>query len=500
LREGIDPSSAADSILQIYEVESEAKRKFLKSNQISLRKSLHSYSRDHFGYDQYNNDLTSYTTSLILRDKQRSARNLDLSNTFEVDLLEFKSVKLTNSDDQSLLFNKVFDRVILDGKIPSFEGMSLKRGDMAKEVVKTIKAIFIESGEVWDKSDIQMYFDSMRRNIGNFEPFDLNGIQNPVLQSLAAFILKGEDFESLKSYLETNAMPDYRYAFALWGAMIGYVSIPRALIQRSLRFQEIAKLHKEALESLGQDEKGISVTGTTSDKEEPAPNLQISDVPFPIREAQETFKKRTLKIFDSTYCRKPKGAEQLREILVKVLQDLEERNEEDGLLLLTKLEKYPGWDKKPKPWLKLKEGLCKEVKDRSKENRELTLPFEDQIEPEIETGFISTSTKKNNYASSVLEPGNLLTIVRHHFPNLNEKVTDHINWFVGNYSQEFKDENGRVGPGMYASHLRDNASVLAHFDKYIKQKEKHHVNDYKKVPVKEILELLYSIYRVHQDS
>lgn len=54
-------------------------------------------------------------------------------------------------------------------------------------------------------------------------------IDNPVLQSVAAFILKGEDYDSLKSYLETNAVTQYQYALALWGGLVGYVSIPRTI-------------------------------------------------------------------------------------------------------------------------------------------------------------------------------------------------------------------------------------------------------------------------------
>ncbi len=50
------------------------------------------------------------------------------------------------------------------------------------------------------------------------------------MQNLAAFVLKGEDFEELKDYLEANAVEDCRYAFALWGALTGYVSISRKVL------------------------------------------------------------------------------------------------------------------------------------------------------------------------------------------------------------------------------------------------------------------------------
>lgn len=261
-----------DFLFKKFEVENEAKTKFLERNQLSLHKPLSSYSK--FGYSGlalYRDGLTSHTKSAMLRDKQDCSGELSFSNILDVDLKEFKSVRMKTTDELSRLFNNVLDRIIWCGQISSLEKIRTNRQIVASDVVTTLKGIIEDGGMQWKDSDFQSYFHRMRKNISKSEPFYLNDEKiNLVLQSVAAFVLKGEDFDSLKSYLEINAVPDYRYAFALWGAIIGYVSIPRTLIESCLSSQETVKLHKSALNALGFDEEGVSLR-SAPESNEPIP-------------------------------------------------------------------------------------------------------------------------------------------------------------------------------------------------------------------------------------
>ena len=76
----------------------------------------------------------------------------------------------------------------------------------------------------------RQYINAIFKNVSDFEPFDLNSLKNNELQSIAAFILKGEDWDALVRYVEDNAMADLRYVMALWGAIEGYSSIHKKLV------------------------------------------------------------------------------------------------------------------------------------------------------------------------------------------------------------------------------------------------------------------------------
>lgn len=142
-----------------------------------------------------------------------------------------------------------------------------------------------------------------------------------------------------------------------------------------------------------------------------------------------------------------------------------------------------------------------EEKDFGGENQEfsLELPKEENIDLKK---FSSASEITNTFAKSILEPGNLLAIVNHYFPNLDKQVGLDINWFTGNFSQNYKNEEGKVSRGVYANSSKDNATVLERFSRFFHNR--HKVNNwrirkiYDTVPVDEIIKVLYKIYGSHR--
>ena len=224
------PTAILDKILRDLGVENEAKSRFLADEGISLRKSLRSYSlTGTYGYEQYNQELRLHTHACIVRNRKEILNGTLFQDQLEVDTSSFESVTLSNESEDDRLFNNIAKQIIWDNLVPSLEEIRINRKDVAVNVVKTLRSIIEGMGQQWQGSDTQAYFDSMRKNISKYEPFELMDIDNPVLQSVAAFILKGEDYDSLKSYLETNAVTQYQYALALWGGLVGYVSIPRTI-------------------------------------------------------------------------------------------------------------------------------------------------------------------------------------------------------------------------------------------------------------------------------
>jgi len=79
----------------------------------------------------------------------------------------------------------------------------------------------------WETSGIRDYLNGLLDNIEDYKPFNINS-KNELLQSIAIFILKGENLEKLFESLKINNI-DYRIAFGLWGATFGFSSIPKTV-------------------------------------------------------------------------------------------------------------------------------------------------------------------------------------------------------------------------------------------------------------------------------
>lgn len=343
-----------DKLLQELGVETAAKSKFLSEQNLTLRKPFSSYSHiGTIGYEQYNQDLVTHTKSAIFHENMERLEHISLKDYMNVDLVSYNSVMLSSIDEKSDFFNKILYRIIWNNLIPSHEEIRINRKDVAVNVVKTLKAIMEDSGTQWQDSEVQAYFDRMRKNISKYEPFELTDISDPVLQSVAAFVLKGEDYESLKSYLEVNAICDYRYALAMWGAMIGYVSIPRSLLDGFNR-SAVTTLYHQVESVLGNSDFTLSYSVPQITLQPDPQNTYINN------ESSEQFHRRVIAFFESTIVKNQKKdkKESLREGLNRALDEFgDDTNPIKFVSLLNDFVEY-GWKPSLKPWQTLRDYLA----------------------------------------------------------------------------------------------------------------------------------------------
>jgi len=108
-----------------------------------------------------------------------------------------------------------------------------QRLDVALDGAKALRTLI---GSEWEGSSHQKYINALLNNIKNGSAFDFNGSNSLIIQSFAAFILKGDDLQKLEDYLIANSIGDFRIAFALWGVMFGFSKIPKTIY--NLPFQQ----------------------------------------------------------------------------------------------------------------------------------------------------------------------------------------------------------------------------------------------------------------------
>lgn len=112
-----------------------------------------------------------------------------------------------------------------------------QRLDIAMEGAKAIRALI---GSQWEGSAYQNYINALLNNIKSGSEFDFDASTSLVMQSFAAFILKGDDLQKLEAFLTLHGIGDFRIAFALWGAMFGFFKLPKTLYNLPIQQGEVA--------------------------------------------------------------------------------------------------------------------------------------------------------------------------------------------------------------------------------------------------------------------
>ena len=239
-------SSDERGILAKFEVLKEAFYRFLRKNRLTLAPEL-PYSKDSKeAWVRYRDDLNDYTEALVNKERQAlSAVNWN-------------------------------DIVVQDGRI-SLVGyelincllLTIRRGELNKEQIRisresSMKLVLSEVSailqkrlgqEAWSQHPAErLYINQLYKNIADFEPFSLNSIDNDELKAIAAFLLKGEDFDALVRYLEDNETANYRLVLCLWGALEGYASIHKTLLSPVLSANNVCRVNS----LLGIQEKSLS--------------------------------------------------------------------------------------------------------------------------------------------------------------------------------------------------------------------------------------------------
>lgn len=228
-------SSDEKGILAKFEVLKEAFCRFLRKNRLTQAPEL-PYSKDSKEtWIKYRDALNDYTETFVNKERKASS------------------------------FTKWDDVVIQDGHISliNFELINylllkIRRGELSKEQIRisresAMKLVLSEVSMilqnrlgqgVWGQyPEERLYINQLYKNIAEFKPFSLNSIENDELKAIAAFMLKGEDFDALIRYLEDNGTSNYRLVLCLWGALEGYASIHKSLLVPVLSANNVCQVN-----------------------------------------------------------------------------------------------------------------------------------------------------------------------------------------------------------------------------------------------------------------
>ena len=221
------PSDALNKLLKLYDEENVLKTNFMKKNGLRSYVSLSQYGYDNI--EAYRDSLKSYTSQIVKEDQIKQVSEFNVANTFDLDPT-CETCMLTRDSQETMLFNKFIDTILWHGTAPTSDTLRTDRFNIATQITIAAKNIWESLNWQWQGSPAQQFMNDLRQNIKSFTPLDVKKQDNPILKALAAFILKGEDFDAIVQFCEDNSYSDYSYSLALWGATIGYVKIPKPII------------------------------------------------------------------------------------------------------------------------------------------------------------------------------------------------------------------------------------------------------------------------------
>lgn len=179
------------------------------------------------------------------------------------DYVEFIKARLVNIVIRYIMANSITPEKLLANRMGFYM-------NVMTEIVSILKD---EMGEqAWQDSKEKAYVNNIYAFINDPAfSFELNGVENVELKSIAAFILRGQSFKDCVAYLRINEVEDYRFVLSLWGCLCGYMEMNKdalccvlsmsnyELVYQKVFGTELAEITQNIVTSFTQDHSSESI-------------------------------------------------------------------------------------------------------------------------------------------------------------------------------------------------------------------------------------------------
>lgn len=164
------------------------------------------------------NEIKSVNDKISSEHKHLNTRDSEI--VFIDDKLEKIEEKLFESEKEKQLYKSIY-QLILNKTEPFFK-INEKKTDLADDITKEAKQVY---NEEWKDSHTCAFLNMLRRHLRGAE-FSQKW-NNGLLSSIAAVLIKGDDWEKLLHFMQSQKMSDYRIAFSLFGLLTGFANLTR---------------------------------------------------------------------------------------------------------------------------------------------------------------------------------------------------------------------------------------------------------------------------------
>lgn len=179
-------------------------------------------------------DFASFCVSELLKNKEIVVADLCLS---EITFPDGQGQSEQDSQDIELLKSWVND-TLLQKKYHGNPNVYM--ADLSDEIIIRAEEAY---KDLWEDSNIRQLLNEMRHYVrGEDNRFTWNEI---LTSSIAAVIVKGDDWKELLAFMQSKGMCDYRLAFAFYGELQGFANLDRLFTDFFYRYDCSGDAYKD---------------------------------------------------------------------------------------------------------------------------------------------------------------------------------------------------------------------------------------------------------------
>jgi len=384
-----------------------------------------------------------------------------------VSALQLTSQKAVADEDMKNIYlvwvNEVLNSSQYNGKISSFNAQ------LSDEITQKAKEVLSER---WEQSEVRAYLNKLRRHIRG-EEFNQEW-NNGLLSSVAAVLIKGDDWEQLLRFMQSKGMYDYRIAFSIYGVLNGFANMTRDFTDLLLNQQSeyVADIFKEFYgQLLGKDITVNMSSVVERDSEQSNEVIKESDL-----NNQRDVVKRwqdEKRQFVEYITRGNKNKKKLQKSLEEAFIQYGDKTDDVGFITL--LSKFDGWKTKngySKAWCSMKEKFAPDYNHFTSTEYSLFDNQSDEVQQESHIDALNVEKK-----SPVSVKTNNRSIIQDDFAYKHIEECYFLGINVSLIVSFFKDFQISYRSGYYYKnqhqYKRNNNDVIDHFCKWcLSQKNK----------------------------
>lgn len=298
--------------------------------------------------------------------------------------------------------NEIFASKNFNGKISTF------KAELSDAITQRAKDML---GEKWADSDMKQQLNQVRHYVrGQEASFNWNDV---LIASLASVLSKGNEWDSLLSFMRHKQISDYRIAYAIYGELHGFANMTRDFTDYLYGLSNksyIAEVYKEIYGQLFGDSAQLLDFDPYSTPKDTVVNTQMASWKEDVLQTWKTLNRQKNR----------------KELLGELKKTLEQVNNIDSLIDSLFKEKF--WSKATKLQNDFKKGLGfkKKVKRESRNNIESGDLF-------ANSNVVSSLgvSKKSSDEYFSLDP-KAWDYVKDYIPQISQmKIREDFDWFIG---------------------------------------------------------------------
>lgn len=340
--------------------------------------------------------------------------------------------------------------------------------------------------------------------------------------SLLAVVERGDEWQEIIEYLEDYWHNDYRLAFAYYGVLYGFASLPRDFTDILYLYKDkayLSQLYAEIHRQLHQKEIVCNFANVpTMNIDEPrdwCADTYSSITSFAVAggSTNDSFKakiKAEVELVWNNVLKSVPDQARKKERFYKALNNF---YGDDLISFMAELNDYSGWEKTNMPWKNLLD--CLGIK-KAYEQKYGSLNQSDKVDSDEKSSVGSSQSLDDLFTHGVeckeandsitMELGSMLTdnswwnetagLVADN--DSRKQYLKDVEWFVENHEDKYRDMKKGLIDGHYKGQDQSNSQVLDRFVRFLKNKRKSLESwlqeIYKKVPIERIENLLREKY------